>query len=81
MKVLVTAASKYGATAEIAAAIGDTIAKHGIEVTVRPMADYAGHWLKAAREFVERHADALMPPSDTGSSPASRGTGGCSCRG
>jgi menaquinone-dependent protoporphyrinogen oxidase len=71
----VTAASKYGATAEIAAAIAEELDKHGLEATVLPpeqvrgvdgynavvvgSAVYAGHWLKPARELVERHADAL----------------------
>jgi menaquinone-dependent protoporphyrinogen oxidase len=75
MRVLVTAASKYGATAEIAAAIAEELDKHGVEATVLPpeqvrgvdgynavvvgSAVYAGHWLKPARELVERHADAL----------------------
>jgi menaquinone-dependent protoporphyrinogen oxidase len=75
MRVLVTAASKYGATAEIAAAIAEELDKHGLEATVLPpeqvrgvngynavvvgSAVYAGHWLKPARELVERHADAL----------------------
>jgi Flavodoxin domain len=71
MRVLVTAASKYGATAEIAAVLD----KHGLEATVLPpeqvkgvdgydavvagSAVYAGHWLKPTRELVERHAGAL----------------------
>jgi menaquinone-dependent protoporphyrinogen oxidase len=76
MKVLVTAASKHGATAEIARALGDVLAGRGHQVTVAPAEDvtavdgydavvagsavYAGHWLKPAIQFVERHADALM---------------------
>jgi menaquinone-dependent protoporphyrinogen oxidase len=72
MKVLVTAASKHGATAEIGEAIGRTIQERGLEVTVTPtdQADgvegfeavvlgsgvYAGQWLKPARAFVERNA-------------------------
>jgi menaquinone-dependent protoporphyrinogen oxidase len=75
MRVLVTTASKYGATAEIAAAIAEELDKHGLEATVLPpeevngvdgydavvvgSAVYAGHWLKPARELVERHAGAL----------------------
>jgi menaquinone-dependent protoporphyrinogen oxidase len=75
MRVLVTAATKYGATAEIAAAIAEVLGDHGLEATVLPpeqvkgidgydaavvgSAVYAGHWLKPARELVERHADAL----------------------
>jgi menaquinone-dependent protoporphyrinogen oxidase len=76
MKVLVTAASKYGATAEIARTIGEVLAEHGLAVTVASVDDvttvdeydsvvagsavYAGHWLKPAKEFVARHADALV---------------------
>jgi menaquinone-dependent protoporphyrinogen oxidase len=75
MQVLVTAASKYGATAEIAAAIAQVLDEHGLEATVLPpeqveevdgydaavvgSAVYAGHWLKPARELVERHAAVL----------------------
>jgi menaquinone-dependent protoporphyrinogen oxidase len=76
MRVLVTAASKHGATAEIAQAIGDVLAGRELDVTVAPVdrvaavdgydaivagsAVYAGHWLKPAKEFLERHADTLM---------------------
>jgi menaquinone-dependent protoporphyrinogen oxidase len=75
MKVLVTAASKYGATAEIAHAVGDVLAKRGLEVTVLPIEEvtsiddypaivlgsavYAGQWLKPAREFVDRNEAGL----------------------
>jgi menaquinone-dependent protoporphyrinogen oxidase len=75
MRVLVAAATKYGATAEIAQAIAEVLGEHGLEVTVLPperveevdgydavvlgSAVYAGHWLKPARELVERHAGAL----------------------
>jgi menaquinone-dependent protoporphyrinogen oxidase len=75
MRVLVTAATKYGATAEIAAAIAKVLEGHGLETSVLPpeqvsgvdgydavvvgSAVYAGHWLKPARELVERHSTAL----------------------
>ena len=75
MRVLVTAATKYGATAEITATIAEVLDKHGLEATVLPAeqvkgvdgydavvvgsAVYAGHWLKPARELVERHAGTL----------------------
>jgi len=36
MRVLVTAATKYGATAEIAAAIAEVLDEHGLEATVLP---------------------------------------------
>lgn len=38
MKVLVTAASKYGATTEIAEAIGRALTERGIDVTVSSIA-------------------------------------------
>jgi len=75
MKVLVTTASKHGATEEIAHAIGDALRGRGLEVAVLPpekvgsveewdavvlgSAVYAGHWLKPAKELVEREAGAL----------------------
>jgi menaquinone-dependent protoporphyrinogen oxidase len=75
MRVLVTAATKYGATAELAAAIVAVLDEHGLEATVLPpeqvkgidgydavvvgSAVYAGHWLKPARELVEQHSKAL----------------------
>jgi len=70
VKILVTAASKHGATAEIAGAIAEhlTAAGHDVDIRepdgVRDLDDvdavvlgsavYAGHWLKAARELVTR---------------------------
>ena len=75
MKVLVTAASKHGATGEIATAIGRALAEQTIDVDVTPIEDtpgideydavvlgsavYVGHWLKSATEFVEDHAAEL----------------------
>src|ERR1035441_6116290 len=75
MKVLVCAASKYGATGEIASAVADVLAEKGLEVTVIPpeqagaieqfdavvlgSAVYMGQWMKPARELVERSAAAL----------------------
>jgi menaquinone-dependent protoporphyrinogen oxidase len=75
MRVLVTAATKYGATAQIAQAIAEVLDEHGLEATVLPpeqvkgvdgydavvvgSAVYAGHWLKPARELLERHSAAL----------------------
>jgi menaquinone-dependent protoporphyrinogen oxidase len=75
MKVLVTAASKHGATAEIASVIGAILEAEHIDVDVRPPEEveqvatydavvlgsgvYAGHWLKPARQFVERHEEDL----------------------
>ena len=75
IKVLVTVASKYGATGEIASALADVLSERGLEVDVVPIEElasvegydavvagsavYAGHWLKPAREFVEQNAAEL----------------------
>lgn len=75
MKVLVTAATKYGATGEIARAIADVLSGEGLDATVTVpeevgtiegydavvfgSAVYAGHWLKPARELVDRAGAAL----------------------
>ena len=71
MRVLVTAASKHGATAEIAHIIGAVLKTEGVdadviapeqveriegyEAVVLGSGVYAGHWLKPAKEFVDRH--------------------------
>ena len=73
--VLVTAASTHGATAEIAEAIGRTLAEYGLAATVIPPGDvsdverydavilgsavYTGHWLDAAKDFAERYRPSL----------------------
>lgn len=75
IRILVTAASKHGATAEIADAIAAELAASGATVTrldpedidsVEPYgavvlgsAVYAGRWQKDARVLVERFADDL----------------------
>jgi menaquinone-dependent protoporphyrinogen oxidase len=75
MRVLVTAASRHGATREIAGAIRGILAEAGHEAdlvapervgTVRAYdavvlgsAVYAGHWLPPARDLVERELDQL----------------------
>jgi menaquinone-dependent protoporphyrinogen oxidase len=75
MRVLVTAATKHGATREVAQAIGDALRGHGLDPTVvEPeqvdtvdeydavvlgSAVYAGHWLKPARQLVDRCGSAL----------------------
>lgn len=75
MKVLVCAASKYGATSEIAKGVGEVLAGKGLEVVVVPperagaieqfdavvlgSAVYMGQWMKPARELAERSAAAL----------------------
>jgi menaquinone-dependent protoporphyrinogen oxidase len=75
MKVLVSAASRHGATAEIARAIADVLAREGIEADVRRPEEvatvapydgvvlgsgvYAGRWLEPARQLIERESAAL----------------------
>jgi menaquinone-dependent protoporphyrinogen oxidase len=75
MKVLVSAASAHGATAEIARAITDALTAHGFVTSMIPPAQvsaiedydavilgsavYVGHWLDPAKDFVTRFRDAL----------------------
>jgi menaquinone-dependent protoporphyrinogen oxidase len=75
MKVLVSAASKYGATAEIARAMGVVLSEREFEVIVVPpeeagaiedydavvlgSAVYMGRWMKPATELVDRSGEAL----------------------
>lgn len=75
MRVLVTAASKHGSTAEIADAIRTELEGRGFEVTLKPpsafasiqgydafvigSAIYAGRWREEAKDFVERHSAEL----------------------
>lgn len=77
-RVLVAAASKHGATAEIADRIGATLEERGMEVTVASAeqvtgiedyqalilgsAVYAGHWLDAARQLADRIAGSPGSP-------------------
>ena len=72
MRVLVSAGSKHGATAEIGDHIGETLRRRGIDVTVAEPDDaepdagydaivlgsgvYAGHWLKDAKHLADRIA-------------------------
>jgi menaquinone-dependent protoporphyrinogen oxidase len=74
-RVLVTAASKYGATAGIAQAIAETLTEYGFTVTllapeavdsiegydavVLGSAVYTGHWLDPAKDLAARSRDAL----------------------
>ena len=71
MRVLVLYGSRLGATRGIAERIGARLCASGADAVVRPAADagelvgwdafvigsgvYAGHWVKAAAEFVRRH--------------------------
>lgn len=73
--VLVTYATKHGATAEIAEKIGETLRGHDLEVDVRPVDDvrdltvyhavvlgsavYAGQWRKEAVRFLTNNEKAL----------------------
>jgi menaquinone-dependent protoporphyrinogen oxidase len=75
MTVLVAAASKHGATEEIAARIGADLAARGIPIEVKKLREvddvgrydafvigsgvYLGTWLKEARRFVDTHAAEL----------------------
>jgi menaquinone-dependent protoporphyrinogen oxidase len=75
MTVLVTAASKHGATREIADAIARELARHDVSAEVCDVSDvddldrfdavvlgsavYMGHWLEPARKFVDRRGAEL----------------------
>jgi menaquinone-dependent protoporphyrinogen oxidase len=74
-RVLVTAASRHGATHEIAEAIAAGLARRGVRAVARRAEDltdldgydayvigsavYVGRWLATARELVEAHAETL----------------------
>ena len=75
MKVLVTYASKYGSTAEIADVIGEELHKRRYEVDVKSVDDvdslggydafvigsalYAGGWMQSAARFLRSNQDLL----------------------
>ncbi|GIF64273.1 flavodoxin [Asanoa ishikariensis] len=74
MRVLVTAASKHGATVQIAGAIADELRLRGHEAVHLPLGEarveefdavvvgsavYIGHWLKEATQFVRQNQVAL----------------------
>jgi menaquinone-dependent protoporphyrinogen oxidase len=75
VRVLVTAASRHGATHEIAEAIAAGLARRGVEAEARPAEEledldgydayvigsavYVGRWLASARDLVESHAAML----------------------
>jgi menaquinone-dependent protoporphyrinogen oxidase len=75
MNVLVTAASKQGATSEIAEAIAEVLSKRGLDTTVAEpervedvrgydafvigSAVYMGHWLEPATDLVHRSGRAM----------------------
>jgi menaquinone-dependent protoporphyrinogen oxidase len=74
-KVLVTSASKHGATLDIADVIAGVLSRRGLEVADKPMdevrdlagfdaavigsAVYVGKWMSEAIAFTERHAKEL----------------------
>jgi menaquinone-dependent protoporphyrinogen oxidase len=75
MTILVAAATKHGATIEIAEAIGRVLDEAGLATSVDLVGEvasvdpyeavvlgsgvYVGHWLAPARAFAERNAEAL----------------------
>jgi menaquinone-dependent protoporphyrinogen oxidase len=75
VKVLVTGASKYGSTAEVAEAIGKELRAGALDVEVRApdvvvsldgfvevvigSGVYAGHWLEPAKQLIEKHGSEL----------------------
>lgn len=75
MTVLVASASRHGATAEIAQAIGEVLESQGVRAEVKRMEDvdtvlpydafvlgsavYMGNWLRVARDFVDEHRDVI----------------------
>ena len=75
MKVLITYASRHGATAGIAARVAARLSRNGIEADLQPVdevcdvsaydavviggAAYMSHWLKEAVRFAERHREDL----------------------
>lgn len=76
MTILVTAASRHGATAGIAGAIARALSAEGLdavvlaphivesvdayEAVVLGSAVYMGHWLEPATRFAERHRSGLL---------------------
>ncbi len=87
MKVLVAAASKHGATQQVAEAIGEELTAREFDVTVAHVEDvtsiteydavitgsaiYFGKWMKPAKQFVTRHA-AELATRPSGCTPADR---------
>jgi menaquinone-dependent protoporphyrinogen oxidase len=75
MKILIAYASRLGSTAGIAEHIAIRLGSHGVAAIARPVggvadpgdfdafvigsAVYAGHWLKEASRFIDRHASVL----------------------
>jgi menaquinone-dependent protoporphyrinogen oxidase len=75
MRVLVAAASRYGATAEIADALGRVLEDEELAAVVMPVEEaddltgydalvlgsgvYAGRWLNDARQFIDGHVEQI----------------------
>jgi menaquinone-dependent protoporphyrinogen oxidase len=75
MRVLVTAASKHGSTAEIATVIAQVLIERGVDATLAPIGEvaavsdydaavlgsavYGGRWLAAGKDFVQRWSEEL----------------------
>lgn len=75
-KILVTYATRYGSTKEVAESIAATLREHGVAVDLQPMHEmlilegysavvlgaplYMGRWDKDADRFLSRHREALM---------------------
>lgn len=75
MKVLMTVASKHGATGAMGEIVADVLRDAGLDVETLPPEDvtsldgydavvlgsaiYVGRWMDAARQFVDRHGAAL----------------------
>jgi menaquinone-dependent protoporphyrinogen oxidase len=73
--VLVTYASRYGSTQEVAEVVAATLREHGVEVDLQPMREvrtlaechavvlgapvYIGAWHKDAQRFLSKHREAL----------------------
>lgn len=78
LRVLVAAASKHGATAEIGDHLGEALRKSGFDVTVAAPSDvdapndfdgiilgsavYAGHWQEEAKKLARRITEIETPP-------------------
>ncbi|HEY7419725.1 MAG TPA: flavodoxin domain-containing protein [Ktedonobacteraceae bacterium] len=74
--ILVTYATRYGTTQEVAETVTATLRERGLMVDIQPMREvhtlegyravvlgtalYAGHWHKDARRFLSRHHKALV---------------------
>ena len=73
--IMVTYATRYGSTQEVAEVVTATLREHGLEVDLQPMRSvrtldnylavvlgaplYMGHWQRDAQHFLSRHRQAL----------------------